>query len=319
MTVLDSGLSPADAPRTPLAVLTPDSLDEALRLLAAPDTAVVGGGVGHTLRRHDRRPSPAATLVSVSSLPGLSDITWSDSHVTIGAGVRLSVCAADARLSRTWPVITEAAGSVATGRIRRMVTLGGNIAALDDSHDPPVALTAAEAELVVRSARGSRTLTIGDLAGLGDDELIEHVRLPLPSAPGSRPDSGRTGSAFEKFLVRGVWEYACVNVAAVVGLGADGAALRLSLAVGSVTGGPVAVDLSGLLGAPVDRSLVAKAADIAVASTQPYSDVRGSAPYKSRMIAEFSRRALTAAARRARQDPSAPVDPAAPVARGGTR
>lgn len=314
MTVLDPGLSPAEAPRAPLAVLTPGSLDEAVRLLAYPDTAVLGGGVGHTLRRHDRRPSPAATLVWIGSLPGLSGIVWSADHVTIGAGVKLSVCAADARLARTWPVVTEAAGSVATGRIRSMVTLGGNIAARDDSHDPPVALTAAGAELLVRGTHGGRTLAIGDLARLRDDELIGHIRLPLPSASGAT--SVRTGSAYEKFLVRGVWEYACVNVAAVVGLDADGAALRLSLAVGSVTGGPVAVDLSGLLGAPVDRSLIAEAARIAVASTHPYSDVRGSAPYKSRMIAEFSRRALTAAARRAGQDPSAPVTPITP---GGNR
>lgn len=309
MTVLDPGLSAAEAPRVPLALLTPASMDEALRLLTAPGTAVLGGGVGHTLRRHDRRPSPATTLVSVGSLPGLADITWSADHVSIGAGVRLSACAADPRLAAAWPVVTEAAGSVATGRIRRMVTLGGNIAALDDSHDPPVALTAVGAELLVRGIGGSRTLAVGDLRELRDDELIEHIRLPLPPAS----ESVRTGSAYEKFLVRGVWEYACVNVGAVVGLGADGAALRLSLAVGSVTGGPVAVDLSGLLGAPFDQRLVAEAARAAVASTRPYSDVRGSAAYKSRMIAEFSRRALTAAARRAGQDPSAPA------VRGGNR
>lgn len=309
MTVLDPRLSAAETPLAPLTLITPTSMDEALRLLAAPDAAVLGGGVGHTLRRHDRRPAVATTLVSVGSLPGLGDITWSAGGVSIGAGVKLSACAADPRLAAAWPVVTEAAGSVATGRIRRMVTLGGNIAALDDSHDPPVALTAVGAELLVRGTGGSRTLAIGDLRELRADELIEHVRLPLPTAS----DAVRTGSAYEKFLVRGVWEYACVNVGAVIGLGADGTAVRLSLAVGSVTGGPVAVDLSGLLGAPFDQRLVAEAAKVAVAATRPYSDVRGSAAYKSRMIAEFSRRALTAAARRAGQDPSAPA------VRGGNR
>ncbi|MFC7648449.1 xanthine dehydrogenase family protein molybdopterin-binding subunit [Streptosporangium lutulentum] len=55
--------------RDPTVLLTPRSLDEALRLLAAEGAAVLGGGVGHTLRRHDRRrPGPAA-LVSVGSFP----------------------------------------------------------------------------------------------------------------------------------------------------------------------------------------------------------------------------------------------------------
>jgi carbon-monoxide dehydrogenase medium subunit len=305
MTTLDPGPAPVEAPRAPVAVLTPHSVDEALRLLAADGAAVLGGGVGHTLRRHERGPdTTATTLVSVRSLPGLTSVSWSQDHVTIGAGVRLSACAADERLGRIWPVVTEAAASVATGRIRAMVTLGGNIAARDDSHDPPVALTAVGATLLVRGLEGSRTLAIGDLNLLRDDELIEHITLPLPPAEAPGLAAVRTGSAYEKFLVRGVWEYACVNVAAVVGLDPEGRAHRLSLAVGSVAGGPVAIDLSGLLGTPVDRGLIEEAAATAAAATRPYSDVKGSAEYKSRMIAEFSRRALRTAVRRAEQDPS---------------
>ncbi|MFE7172323.1 FAD binding domain-containing protein [Streptomyces sp. NPDC057616] len=291
MTTLDSGPVPADTFTAPATLLTPRTADEALRMLAAGDTAALGGGVGHTLARRARRAPAPTTFVAVADLPGFTDITVYADHLTVGAGTRLDDCAADRRLARAWPVVTEAAGSVATGRIRRMVTLGGNLAALDDSHDPPVALTAAGATVVVRSLTGSRTLTITELARLRPGELIEHVRLPLPEP--------RTGSAYEKFLVRGVWEYACVNVAAVVTLAEDGTVRDLSLAVGSVAGGPVAVDLAGLTGARADRHLVERAADRAAATTAPYDDVKGSAAYKTRMIAEFSRRALTTAIRRA--------------------
>ncbi|MEU3984369.1 FAD binding domain-containing protein [Streptomyces sp. NPDC026672] len=290
MTTLESGAPPVDAAAPP-ALLTPRTLDEALRMLAGGDAVPVGGGVAHALRRHDRRPPAAARLVSVAGLPGLADVTVHADHVTVGAGVRLDALAADARLARLWPVVTDAARSVATGRIRRLVTLGGNIAARDADHDPPVALTAVGATLAVRHADGTRTLALSDLGPLRPGELIEHVRLPLPTA--------RTGSAYEKFLVRGVWEYACVNVAAVVALDGDGTVDRLALAVGSVAGGPVAVDLTGLTGARPDRRLVEEAADRAAAGTTPYSDVKGSAAYKTRMIAEFARRALTTAIHRA--------------------
>ncbi|MBM9504128.1 FAD binding domain-containing protein [Actinacidiphila acididurans] len=298
MTTLDRALEHT-GPLEPSMLLTPHSLDEALRLLAAGDAAVVAGGVGHTLRRHDRRPCPA-TLVSVGRLPGFDTVTWTDTEVVIGAGVRLSALEADVRLAAAWPMVTEAAGSVATARIRRMVTLGGNIAADDDSHDPPVALAAAGARLTVRDALSGRTLAIGDIGGLRRDELIQDVRLPLTA-----PDQGTVGSSFQKFLVRGLWEYACVNVGAVVRLDARGAVRDLSLAVGSVTGGPVPVDLAGLAeeageaAGGIDDRVIDEAARRAAEQTSPYGDVRGSAAYKTRMIAEFARRALTTAALRA--------------------
>jgi aerobic carbon-monoxide dehydrogenase medium subunit len=280
------------APVTAAALLRPRTLDEALDLLGAGDAVPVGGGVAHTLRRHDGHPPRARALIAVGALPELRRIEWSADEVAIGASLTLSQCAADPRLAAIWPALTEACGSVATDRIRRLVTLGGNLAAGDDSHDPPVALLAAGATLTVRSAGRTRTLPVGETHRLEEGELIQDVRLPTPTTA--------VGSAFEKFLVRGVWEYACVNVAAVVELAGDGTAARLGLAVGSVTGGPVAVDLADLTGAAPDAALVAEAARRASAGTSPYSDVRGSAPYKSHMIAEFSRRALRRAADRAR-------------------
>ncbi|RAJ71202.1 carbon-monoxide dehydrogenase medium subunit [Streptomyces sp. Amel2xB2] len=297
MSTLAPGPAPVDAPRPPVSVVVPRNLDEALALLASDGTAVLGGGVGHTLARHHRTPVPG-TLVSVTGLPGLSSIRQDDDRIVIGAGTTLASCAASDALTRAWPVVAEACGVVATGRIRRLVTIGGNIAARDDTHDPPVALTAVGATLRVRGANGTRTLAVDGLAGrdgLRPGELIESVVLPPRG-----PEHGRTGSAYRKFLARGVWEYACVHVAATVTLAGDGSAARLTLAVGSVEGGPVAVGLSPLLGRPVDTGLIDEAAHTAAAETRPYDDVKGSAAYKTHMIEEFSRRALTEAAHRAR-------------------
>ncbi len=291
MTTLHDGPVPIDESPLPARVVTPRHLDEALLALAGPATAVLAGGVGHTLRRQARVPAAATTLVSVAALPELDGIRWEPDRVRIGAGMLLDRVAADERLAKVWPAVTEAAGSVATARIRRLVTLGGNIAARDDSHDPPVALAAVGATLTVAGQDGRRELRVEELSELRPDEIVLDVSLPLPAVP--------VGSAFEKFLVRGVWEYACVNVAAVVGLDDSGTVRRLALTVGSVTGGPVNVELSGLLGGAPDEALITEAARRAAAGTRPYGDVRGSAAYKTRMIDEFARRALTRAADRA--------------------
>ncbi|SEG96131.1 carbon-monoxide dehydrogenase medium subunit/xanthine dehydrogenase small subunit [Actinacidiphila yanglinensis] len=293
MTTLDHGPAPTDAAREPVHLLRAGSLTDALAQLATEGAVPLGGGVGHALARQARRPVTARTLVAVADIPELAGIAWTDDRIVIGAGVRLDAIASDTRLREEWPVVAEAAGSVATARIRRMVTLGGNIAARDDSHDPPVALAAAGAVLTVRGAGHRRTLPVTEVGSLSAGELVQDVRLPR-STPGAR-----IGSAYEKFLVRGVWEYACVNVGAVVALDESGTVERLSVAVGSVTGGPVVVDLGALPGRVPDADLVAEAARLAAAATRPYSDVRGSAAYKSLMIAEFTRRAVSKAALRA--------------------
>jgi aerobic carbon-monoxide dehydrogenase medium subunit len=292
-TVLGPGSALGDGtpPRPPAPILVPHDIDEALQLLAADGAVALGGGVGHLLRRRECGRGDVSAYVSVRGLPQLRAISWSDREIRIGAGVRLSEIEADPRLAAAWPALTAAAGSVATGRIRRMVTLGGNVCARDASHDPPVALAALGAELTVRSAGATRALRMDQLSELRPDELVQDVRLPRPE--------GRCGSAFEKFLVRGVWEYACVHVAAVVGLDGSGAADRLSLAVGSVRGGPVSVGLGDLIGFRADRGLAEAAGRRAAAAARPYGDVRGSAAYKTLMIAEFTRRALAGAIRRA--------------------
>lgn len=77
-------------------------------------------------RRHGLSRGP------VSKLPNdarLSAITWrADGGATIGANVTVETIAADARIATAYPGFAAAAGDLATPEIRRMATLGGNIA-----------------------------------------------------------------------------------------------------------------------------------------------------------------------------------------------
>lgn len=293
MTTIDNAhTEPELEQREPVAVLRPASLAEARGQLAVTGTEVVAGGINHSLDRHHRRASRSSRFVAVAALPELGTITWTDDAVTIGAGMRLSQVATDERLAAAFPAVTEATGAVATGRIRKMVTLGGNIAARDERHDPPVALTALGATMTVLSENSTRTLDVASISDLHPDEIIQDIRIALLP--------GRRGSAFVKFLARGTWEYACVNVAAAIELADDDSVSQLSLAVGSVQGAPVLIDLDDLKGASVD-DVIRRAAQRASETTVPSSDVKGSAEYKTRMIAAFSRRAISTAVERARQ------------------
>lgn len=250
-------------------VVTPTTLANAIEHLAGERARPVGGGVGLSLRRRDSGQPVAKTLVSTRKLPESRGIEATDDGLRIGAAELLETVAADPVVGALWTVVAQACGSVATGRIRRSVTIGGNVAAFDDTHDPPVALAAAGARARLVSPAGERTVEVAALKELRPGELIVEFLLPAP-AP-------RTGSAYEKFLVRGVWEYACVSAAAVVTPRGG------TLAIGSVRNAPLVVPIDGDV-----HEVAERAAELA----EPWSDVRGSARYKRRMIVEFASRAL---------------------------
>ena len=257
-------------------VVSPTDLAGALEFLAGERARPVGGGVGLSLVRRDTGRPVARTLVSTRNLPESRGIEVTGDGLRIGAAEPLAAVAAHPAVRTLWTVVAQACGSVATGRIRRSVTIGGNVAAFDDTHDPPVALAAAGALARLMSPAGPRVVAVAALRELRPGELIVDFLLPTP-AP-------RTGSAYEKFLVRGVWEYACVSAAAVVS--PEGG----TLAIGSVRDAPLVIPIDG------DVREVAERAGLLA---RPWTDVRGSAEYKRRMIVEFAARALRAAERTA--------------------
>jgi CO/xanthine dehydrogenase FAD-binding subunit len=284
---MSSKALPFNATRSsPTRLLTPATVDDAVGLL--DDATPVGGGVGLSLAR--RAGHRRQTLVAVAHLPGLSGVWHTGSHIVIGAGTRLVHLENDPTLVQAWPAVADAAGGVATARIRRLVTLGGNLAANDDTHDPPVALAAVGATMTIRGPAGTRSIPTTAVGEIGGGDLITEVRLPVPAR--------RVGSAYEKFLVRGVWEYACVNVAAVAERAEDDRLTDLRVAVGSVEGGPVLIDLDDLRGQPVSDGLITECGRRA-GLLNPRDDAKASAAYKKHMITEFTRRAVRTAVARA--------------------
>ena len=92
------------------------------------ETAYLGGGTNlvDLMRLDVARPS---TLVDVTSIvPGRIELDSSgEGKVSIGAGVRNSVLAADPRVRTDYPVLSQALLSGASGQLRNMATVGGNL------------------------------------------------------------------------------------------------------------------------------------------------------------------------------------------------
>ncbi|MGZ8591603.1 MAG: FAD binding domain-containing protein, partial [Actinomycetota bacterium] len=103
-------------------VYLPDSLDEALEILAErPEAVPIAGGTDLMVALNFRRLRPEAML-DLTRLPELQEVRRGDDEVFLGAGVTY------ARIVRELPgvpTLTQASRTVGSPQIRARGTVGG--------------------------------------------------------------------------------------------------------------------------------------------------------------------------------------------------
>ena len=105
----------------------PATLDEAVRLLAAPGARAHAGGTDLLGCLRDG-VFPAATVVSLSGLAELTGIrTALDGGVVVGSLTTLSELAGSSDLAARFPTLAAAAAAAASPQLRNQGTLGGNL------------------------------------------------------------------------------------------------------------------------------------------------------------------------------------------------
>jgi xanthine dehydrogenase YagS FAD-binding subunit len=106
------------------------SVDEAASTLADFDgkAKIVAGGTDIIdILKDEALPDYPEALVNIKAIPGLDSISENGGMLTIGALTKLSTIVSDGTISAKYPILAEAADSVASPQIRNMGTLGGNI------------------------------------------------------------------------------------------------------------------------------------------------------------------------------------------------
>ncbi len=288
----------------PFALHRPASVEEACGLLSrlGEDAVPYAGGTELLLLMKEGLLRPRH-LVDVKRIPGLDAIVDGGADVTIGAVVTHRAVERSAAVRARCPVLAAVARHVANIRVRNVGTVGGNLAFADPHSDLATLFLALDARVQLASPRGRRELSLDDFVrgpwetARAADELLTSVTLtPWPE---------RTAAAYVKF---GVHERPTLGVAVALRLeaAANGAAsvAEARLAIGCVDPRPARVPAAEarLRGCPVAEleDSVAEVGARAAASVDPADDLYGSADYKREMVAVFTRRALRAAAARAR-------------------
>ncbi|MGA0033579.1 MAG: FAD binding domain-containing protein, partial [Burkholderiales bacterium] len=155
------------------------------------------------------------------------------------------------------------------------------------------AMLAFDTTLTLASASGRRQASLAEAfeKRFAKDEMIVCVDIQAPPP--------RSGSAFHKFLPRGVMETPTVNTAACITLDARGSCVAARLVVGAVSWKPIVMELDVLHGKTFAEAAIRAAVQPVRDLAQPMANVRGSAQYKRNMAVEIGSRMVIAAWRRA--------------------
>lgn len=276
----------------------PDSLDEALDLLAAhaDDAKLIAGGTAFTILWRSGLLQ-AEQLISCARLAGLDDILEGDGMVALGALATLRAGEISAVVRRRLPLLASTLGVVANLRVRNVATWGGNVAEADNTSDIPAVLVALDAEVDVASRERTRTSTVAELivdffeTTLEPDEMITRVRVPVAD--------GSPGASYVKFVSRSAEDRTCMGVAAVVDRAPDGTCRDLRVA--AIGAAPTPLRVREAEAAVRGQRLTADVLDEFTAAyvehSDPLSDIRGSARYRRHVLPALISEAVTRAER----------------------
>jgi aerobic carbon-monoxide dehydrogenase medium subunit len=261
--------------------MAPGTVAEVVRLKAEwPEATLVAGGtfVGILARQGLLAGEDWISLQNVAELRELS----SGAELALGAMVTHRRVEQDPDVAAGWPGVRQVFAAVASPRVRNAATVGGMLGDADYASDPPAMLIALDAWVEALSVRGLRRIPVAELivghyqTSLEEDELITRVLVPR----------GRHLVVYRKLRTRSREDRPCVAVAASLHHG------RVSVVVGAVAERPQRFPDLCATWDPGDGASAREIAAGYADRIDPIGDSRGSAAYRTRMIAVEVRRAL---------------------------
>jgi xanthine dehydrogenase molybdopterin binding subunit/xanthine dehydrogenase small subunit len=265
--------------------VAPTSLAALCALKAAsPDAVLVAGAteVGVEINKKFRE---FPLLVSTENVPALRRITRSETHLTVGGAATLT--ALEESLDGELGGLDKMLRVFASRQIRNRATLAGNLVTASPIGDLAPVMLALDADLVLRSVRGARTLAMTDFflgyrkTALASDEVVEAVRVPRG------PRAGLT-RRFETYKVskRRELDISIVAAAFVVDTDGDGVVRDARLAYGGVAATPARATKTeaALVGKAWTRETVASALPVLAEEFTPIADVRSGVAYRRGLV-----------------------------------
>jgi len=279
----------------PFEYFAPESLADTLQIFSdfGPEARPIAGGTDLVLQMRMGELAPRA-LVNLTRVAELRGSPTSDGFpYFLSALTTLQKLCQSESIRMRFPALAEAAATMASGQVRNLATVGGNLCNAAPSADLAAILLALGAIARVVGPRGERRIPLeGFFLGpgrtvLASDELLLGLEIPDPVGH----------SVYLKHSLRACMDIAIVGVAVSLHR-VDGRCASASIAMGAVAPTPIRALAAEaeLAGERLTPDRIERAARAAAAESRPIDDMRASAWYRRRMVEVLTRRALTSVA-----------------------
>ncbi len=314
-------------------LLRPASLEEALTALegSGPDAQVIAGGTDLIPSMKQKLFSPRV-LVDLKRLREFDYIREEEEGgLAIGALTKISALAESRLVAARFPVLHEAAKTVASPLLRNLGTLGGNLC-LDTrclyynqsefwraslgyclkkdgtrchvapggqfcwavfSGDTAPALLALDASIRLAGPSGVREIPMAEF--YVNDGIARVAKAPGELVTGIHipAASADWSGVYKKYRIRQSIDYPLAGVAAVMRKASDGTCLEARVAVTGVNPAPKLVSAAALLhGRRYDATLAEEVAHEAIRTGKPLRTSASTPEYRRHILRVFVRRAL---------------------------
>ena len=159
------------------------TLDEALLSLKQPESKIIAGGQSLVPLMNYRLSQPS-TLIDISSIIELSQISVQDHKLEIGSLVTHNQAITSKDITKFLPIISFALEHTAHKTIRNSGTIGGSAAHADPSAEWPLLIMLLDCSINIISYKNSRTILAKDFfiseltTDLKEDEIIKSFNFP---------------------------------------------------------------------------------------------------------------------------------------------
>ena len=273
--------------------LRPNSLERLFRAMSDhPHARLIAGatelGLDITKKFH-RFP----VLISVEAVPELTAITSTETEWHVGAATTLTRL--DETLGDEYPELRAMLLVFGSRQIRNRATLGGNLVTASPIGDSAPVLLALDAQVVLASPAGERTLPIDQFfvsyrkTALLAGEILKTIIVPRFGG------TAKSIRRFYKVSKRREMDISAVAGAFAVQLADDGTITRVRLAYGGVAAMPARARATeqALIGKPWSAESCQQVLSTLENEFTPISDVRGSASYRRGLIKTLLRKFFT--------------------------
>ena len=267
--------------------VSPASLAEAYALLAEADGGAwrpLAGGTDLMVTMTGEIGEPPSRVLDIWALDELRGIRGEADALVIGALTTYTDLRGSPEVTELAPGLAEAAATIGAAQIQNRGTLGGNVVNASPAGDTLPVLLALDAEMVLGSTRGERTVAASDFwpsyrtTARRDDELLLRIRIPRVEGRQVRfrKIGTRRAQAISKVVMALAWR----------STGDDAPWSHVRLAMGSVAATTIRVPaVESVLEGAMPTSEAADAAAAALTTAiQPIDDVRSTAAYR-RLVA----------------------------------